>query len=64
MERFFFDHEYYAKYYNCSRFTSEEWYQFGKPNLPLGIIYFTLGSIYVVSLRHLRLTLLAWRTSL
>ncbi|KAH7705293.1 Protein SRT-31 [Aphelenchoides avenae] len=47
MERFFFDHEYYAKYYNCSRFTSEEWYQFGKPNLPLGIIYFTLGSIYV-----------------
>lgn len=57
MEKFFFDPDHMARLYNCSGHTYSEWREFGKRNIPLGLLYMTLGCIYEVSNDTRRLAL-------
>ena len=49
MERFLFNREEYDRIYNCSMLTPEEWDNYVKPNVPMGIFFILAGVVYEVN---------------
>uniref|UniRef100_A0A0K0EJC2 Serpentine Receptor, class T n=1 Tax=Strongyloides stercoralis TaxID=6248 RepID=A0A0K0EJC2_STRER len=48
MIRVFLTSETYHYYFNCSFYTQQEWWKEGEPNPEIGIIYITLGIIFII----------------
>ena len=62
MNKFIFDPDYVAKYYNCSGRTYDEWKALGQPNVLLGFIYIILGIIFITIL--LPFMVVFWKSDL